>query len=293
MPIKVHYIARPRTSDTETRCRNTQGQAGGLENRQRLRRRAALFGLNRSIAIYMPTSAPRYLPTAAVNAAFAVYRAVFIRLAWLFDLVLPLFFSSSPSPPLEPDSEGIVYSLNTGRGLPKEPARHRHCFVSRLGVLGDAQVQPYVRPWGGHGGEKKAVMLWSLEVIQQIAGEGHPNCKPGRCGEQITVQGVDWSLVKTGARIQLGEHVLLEATYLKGPCHQQEPNFTEGVTGGIQRISADRHPDDSRIHTRVIRTGHVAIGDKVRVWRSPRAISGVVVRCSSDPGNFISKEYDS
>ena len=30
-------------------------------------------------------------------------------------------------------------------------------------------------------------MLWSLDVIRQVADEGHPNCQPGRCGEQLLV----------------------------------------------------------------------------------------------------------
>ena len=266
------------------------------ERSLRLQRFVSLWSLpatpSRLFALYkqsdrMPTSSGR-LPAMVVNAAFSLYRALYVRIAWLLSLTQQ-HIDRSPESSAPPDSEGIVYSLNVGRGIPKRPVER--CYVTHLGVLGDAQVQPYVRPWGGHGGEKKAVMLWSLEVIEQISGEGHPLCKPGRCGEQVTISGVDWALVKTGARIQLGQHVLLEATYMKGPCHQQEPNFTD-AGDGIQRISADRHPDDSRVHTRVLRAGYVSAGDKVQVWRSPRATSGAVVRCSSDPGNFISKEYD-
>ena len=237
----------------------------------------------------MPTNSG-WLPSTSVNAGFALYRTLYVRFAWLLDFMLRFFAHPLPEIRGPPDSEGVIFSLNVGRGIPKRACDQS--FVTRLGVLGDAQAQPYIRPWGGHGGEKKAVMLWSLDVIQKIASEGHPHCKPGRCGEQVTVSGVNWALAKTGAHIQLGDHVLLEVTYMKGPCSQQEPNFTEGVGDGIHRISADRYPDDSRVHTRVLRGGYVAAGDRVRVWRSPRATSGVVVRCSSDPGNFISKEYD-
>jgi MOSC domain-containing protein YiiM len=190
-----------------------------------------------------------------------------------------------------PSSEGYVCSMNIGRGLPKRAAERGGALVTRLGVVGDAQNEPLIKPWGGHGGEKKAVMLWSLDVMNAIAREGHPNVQPGRCGEQITLCGIEWALLKTGARVQLGERVLLEVTLLKAPCDSQEVNFTQGVGDGIHRISADRYPDDSRVLARVLRGGFVATGDKVRVWRSPRALSGVVVRCKSDPGNFISEEY--
>ena len=135
-------------------------------------------------------------------------------------------------------------------------------------------------------------MLWSLEVIQQIATEGHPMCQPGRCGENLTISGLDWRQVKTGTRVRIGNTVLLEITFLKLPCAQQEPNFTE-VGDGMQRISPLCHPDSSRVLARVLRSGYVEAGDKVRLYRSPRATSGTIVRSKVYTSAFVSVEYNS
>ena len=227
----------------------------------------------------------RWVPARLVNAAFVMYRALCIHLAWLVWIILP----RRQHPLVSPDTEGVLYSVNTGAGIPKRPVPR--AFVSQLGIAGDRQLVGFVKPWGGHGGPDKAVMLWSLDVIRQVADEGHPNCQPGRCGEQLTVAGVDWRLFKTGARVQIGESVLLEVTFLKLPCGQQEPNFTE-AGDGMQRISPQRHPDSSRVLARVLCGGYVAAGDRVAVYRSPRAVSGRLVRSKVFQTAFVSEEYN-
>ena len=242
----------------------------------------------------MPPSSQFVLPASVVNVAFWAVRAVFIRACWLLHHAVALACGSPRPRELaselgQPDAEGVCYSVNIGSGMPKQPTPR--AFVTRLGILGDAQNIGYTKSWGGHGGERKAVMLWSLEVIQHVAAEGHPDCGVGRCGEQITVSGVDWTLFRTGARVAIGSEVLLEVTYLKPPCTQQEPNFRSEVGDGMQRICPTRHPDSSRAHTRVLRGGYVATGDKVAVYRSPLAASGGVVRCAKDPSVCISSEY--
>ena len=74
------------------------------------------------------------------------------------------------------------------------------------------------------------------------------------------------------------------------PCSAQEPNFTD-VGGGMQRISPQFYPDDSRVLARVLCGGYVAAGDRVAVYRSPRATSGRVVRSRAYSTAFVSEEY--
>ena len=116
-------------------------------------------------------------------------------------------------------------------------------------------------------------------------------CQPGRCGEQLTVGGVQWSLLKTGARVHIGHSVVLEVTYLKLPCSAQQPNFTEAGEG-MQRISPMHHPDSSRVLARVLHGGWIAPGDRVAVYRSERATSGVLVRSKLYQTAFVSVEYN-
>lgn len=223
------------------------------------------------------------------NVTFSWYHTIYTYAVWiLFGCLLPA--KSALGTNDMPDGEGLLHSINIGPGIPKPPVQR--AFVTRLGLAGDKQMTGFAKPWGGHGGQDKAVMLWSLDAIQQIAAEGHPMCQPGRCGEQLTIAGLDWRLVKTGARVQVGDTVLLEITYLKMPCANQEPNFTE-VGDGMQRISPMKHPDSSRVLARVLRSGYVAAGDRVSLYRSPRATSGTLVRSKAYTSAFVSAEYSS
>ena len=233
----------------------------------------------------MPQSKSSLTPL--FNAVFTVFRAVYTYTVWLvFGCVFPW---QQKLPREHCDNEGVLFSINVGAGIPKPPVQR--AFVTRLGIAGDRQMVGFVQPWGGHGGSDKAVMLWSQDVIKQIASEGHPMCQPGRCGEQLTIAGIDWKLVRSGARVQIGDNVLLEVTFLKMPCSAQEPNFTD--TGdGIQRISPMRHPDSSRVLTRVLRGGYVTAGDRVALYRSPHATSGTLERSKVFQSAFVSAEYN-
>ena len=82
-------------------------------------------------------------------------------------------------------------SVSAG-GVPKLPVPHAR--VSALGLAGDAHR------WEGHGGPERAVCLFPLELIDALAAEGHA-IEPGTIGENVTVEGIDWSLVTPGVRL--------------------------------------------------------------------------------------------
>jgi MOSC domain-containing protein YiiM len=128
------------------------------------------------------------------------------------------------------------------------------------GVAGDAQ-----RDREHHGGPDRALCLFSMELIRALQAEGHP-IEPGHIGENLTVEGLDWDTVTPGARLLLGEDVLVEVTRYTSPC----ANIRAAFTGGdYARVSQKRHPGTSRVYARVLRTGAIRRGDPVRLLAPP------------------------
>ena len=124
------------------------------------------------------------------------------------------------------------------------------------GVAGDAQRDREL-----HGGPDRALCLFSMEQIRALQAEGHP-IAPGHIGENLTVEGLDWDAVAPGARLLLGEDVLVEVTRYTSPC----ANIRAAFTGGdYARVSQKRHPGASRVYARVLRTGAIRRGDPVRL----------------------------
>lgn len=142
-------------------------------------------------------------------------------------------------------------------GVPKRPVERAE--VTADGLVGDAQ-----RDLEHHGGPERAVCLFSMERIRSLQAEGHP-VEPGHIGENLTVEGVDWGAVTPGARLLLGEDVLLEITRYTSPCHNIRASFLGGDFG---RVSQKKHPGSSRVYARVLRTGAVRRGDSVRLVSS-------------------------
>jgi MOSC domain-containing protein YiiM len=134
--------------------------------------------------------------------------------------------------------------------------------VTASGVEGDRH-----RDLEHHGGPDRAVCLFSLEQIRALQAEGHP-VVPGALGENVTIEGVAWSDVVPGARLQLGAGVLLEITRYTSPCLNIKPAFTHG---DYSRVSEKRHPGWSRVYARVIAPGRIAAGDPVHLLAGVRA----------------------
>ena len=155
----------------------------------------------------------------------------------------------------------VQLSVSPG-GLPKRAVAE--ALVTRLGLAGDAH-----RNLEHHGGPARAVCLFPLEAIQELAAEGH-TIVPGALGENVTTAGLDWSEVVPGARLLLGERVLLEVTKFTSPCFNLAPLFRHRDFG---RVSHKRHPGWSRVYARVLAEGAVRPGDAVRVVSEPAVTS--------------------
>ncbi len=128
-----------------------------------------------------------------------------------------------------------------------------------LAVVGPLGLDGDTHRGAGHGGPERAVCLFSLDVIERLQQEGHP-IAPGTVGENVTVAGLDWSLVQPSSRLYLGDEVVLEVTRFTTPCVNIVDSFADGK---FERILQQRHPGESRVYTRVLRGGAVRVGDTV------------------------------
>jgi MOSC domain-containing protein YiiM len=147
----------------------------------------------------------------------------------------------------------VQLSISSG-GVPKQAVESVR--VTPLGLEGDAH-----RDREHHGGPERAVCLFAMEAIRALQAEGHP-LVPGALGENVTVEGLDWSSVQPGVRLRLGSEVLLEVTRYTTPCFNIRPAF---VDGDYSRVSQKRHPGRSRVYARVVETGTLRRGDPAQL----------------------------
>jgi hypothetical protein len=143
---------------------------------------------------------------------------------------------------------GTVANLHAGGGGVPKPAVER-ATITIGGLSGDRQRtrQHHGRPW-------QAVCLWSAEVIEALAADGHP-IFPGAAGENLTLRGIDWSLVRPGLLLRVGD-ALVETSLWALPCRHNARWFSDG---SFVRIHHDRGPV-SRMYATVREPGEVAVG---------------------------------
>lgn len=151
-----------------------------------------------------------------------------------------------------PGPRAWVFSIQRSRGgVPKLPIRE--ALVTAAGLDGDGQVQLKY-----HGGPDRALCLYSLERILTLQQEGH-HIYPGALGENLTLAGLDWTLVVPGVTLQIGP-VLAQITDYAVPCNTIGHTFSNGRYG---RISQKTHPGFSRAYARVLEAGLIRVADEV------------------------------
>ncbi|MBK5223120.1 MAG: MOSC domain-containing protein [Acidimicrobiia bacterium] len=128
-------------------------------------------------------------------------------------------------------------------------------MVEWRGIVGDTQATRvhHGRPW-------QALCLWSAEVIDALAAEGHP-VAPGAAGENVTISGIDWTTLRAGTILDIGP-VRCQLSAPAQPCRKNRRWF---VGGDIGQMDHDRHPGRSRWYASVLRTGTVTTRDRVVV----------------------------
>jgi MOSC domain-containing protein YiiM len=90
---------------------------------------------------------------------------------------------------------------------------------TRMGLEDDTQRNRKL-----HGGPDRALCLFSKERICILQAEGHP-IAPGSIGENLTIEGIDWSRVAPGTYLRFGDHVVAEVTDYTAPCFNIKAAF--------------------------------------------------------------------
>lgn len=150
--------------------------------------------------------------------------------------------------------EGRVAQVNTSAGGVPKRAVDR-LAVTTHGVAGDRQAERK-----HHGRPFQALCLWSLEVIEELADLGHP-IRPGSAGENVTVQGLDWTALRPGTQLRIGT-VLAEVSFAAIPCVKIGPCFSDG---DFRHLAPERNPGWVRWYAWVREPGEISTGDAVVV----------------------------
>ncbi|MCA9471338.1 MAG: MOSC domain-containing protein [Nitrospirales bacterium] len=148
-----------------------------------------------------------------------------------------------------------VYQINISNGgVPK--CAVEKAYVSINGLEGDRQKNRKI-----HGGTDRALCLYSLERLDDLRAEGH-DIQPGSSGENLTIAGLDWSVLRPGDHMRIGPCLQIAITGYAEPCRHNARWFRDN---NYKRISQKMHPGWSRLYAQVLTEGTVHHGDSVCV----------------------------
>ncbi len=176
--------------------------------------------------------------------------------------------------------QGKVIQVNISPGgVPKRAIPEGR--LTAEGFVGDSWRHPQY-----HGGPMKAVLLVSMEVLEDLRARGFP-VFAGATGENLTTEGLDYSRMRVGDRLRAGE-TLLEITRVRRPCETLSV-YGAGIQTEIydERVRAGDADSPmwgrSGFYAKVLEPGIVRPGDIIGVELSaehadPR--EGVVVQQS-------------
>jgi len=154
---------------------------------------------------------------------------------------------------ITPLRSGRIFQINISNGgVPKRAVPP--AVISINGLVGDLQRNLRV-----HGGPDQAVCIYSLERIQSLQAEMHP-LYPGAIGENLTISGLDWTIVSLESRFVIGRDVILQVTEFTSPCKSIARAFFDQQ---VERVSHTEYPGWSRVYARVLSPGTIRTADIV------------------------------
>jgi MOSC domain-containing protein YiiM len=104
---------------------------------------------------------------------------------------------------------GTVVQVSVSKGgIPKRAIPLAE--VTETGIAGDAWRYSF------HGGRRKALLLITIEGIDELVSEGFA-LFPGALGENLTTRGLDRRDLRLGQRLRVGE-AAIELTHIRLPC---------------------------------------------------------------------------
>ncbi|MDF2972975.1 MAG: molybdenum cofactor biosysynthesis protein [Microvirga sp.] len=159
-------------------------------------------------------------------------------------------------------------SLSSSHSFSK-PNRDSIRLLADLGVEGDAHLGTTVKHRSRVAKDPtqpnlRQVHLIHSELFEELAGKGFAVAS-GELGENVTTQGIDLLSLPAGARLRLGESVVIEVTGLRNPCVQID-RFQKGLMKAV--LDKDEQGNvirKSGIMGIVLEGGEVRPGDAIRV----------------------------
>jgi MOSC domain-containing protein YiiM len=104
---------------------------------------------------------------------------------------------------------GTVVQVSVSQGgIPKRAIPS--AGLTEIGLAGDAWRYPF------HGGRRKAILLVTIEGIDELISQGFP-LFPGAMGENLTTRGLDRRALRIGQRLRVGDGEI-ELTLIRTPC---------------------------------------------------------------------------
>jgi MOSC domain-containing protein YiiM len=146
-------------------------------------------------------------------------------------------------------------------------------LVAGLGVDGDAHCGVSVKHRSRVARDPtqpnlRQVHLIHAELIDELIDAGF-KVTPGAMGENITTRGLDLLALPRGARLKIGQDVMVEITGLRNPCAQLN-HFQDGLMDAVLgRTSDGRLIRKAGIMGIVITGGMVGPGDTIDVILPP------------------------
>ena len=156
---------------------------------------------------------------------------------------------------------GTVLQVNVSQGgIPKREIPFGE--LTPEGIAGDSWRYPF------HGGPRQAVLLITIEGIEELIAQGFP-LYPGALGENLLTRGIDRRALRFGQRLQVGE-AIIELTKMRQPCATLNP-YGPGIQAAMYdaRVKDGDHESPrwglSGFYASVVQPGVVRAGDTVFV----------------------------
>jgi MOSC domain-containing protein YiiM len=132
--------------------------------------------------------------------------------------------------------------------------------LTETGIVGDTWRYPF------HGGRRKALLLITIEGIDELVSQGFP-LFPGALGENLTTRGLDRHDLRFGQRFRVGEGTI-ELTRIRTPCATLDV-YGSGIQATIYDARVQAGDSESRrwglsgFYASVIQPGPVRPGDTI------------------------------
>ncbi len=159
---------------------------------------------------------------------------------------------------------GTLLQVNVSRGgIPKRAIAAGDLTAS--GMVGDTWRYPF------HGGARKAILLVTIEGIDELCDRGFP-LYPGALGENLTTQGLDRRALRLHQRLQVGDAVI-ELTTIRTPCSTLNV-YGPGIQAAMYDSRVQKGDADSPLwglsgfYASVVQPGIVRPGDAIATVKS-------------------------